>query len=229
MIIYYFKDFESVDDGVIERLLQCFPQQQIDLVRGMKTLARRREQALSYFMTAYALQAADDAIHSEQQEILLFPASAFECPLSPSQAPLMHYGAQGKPYLSNYDGLYFNISHCREAIVTAVSAREVGIDVEGRRKFSDTLLQRACNEEERAVIATASEPELEFARLWTRKEAYFKWTGTGILISHLPDVAREAAEAGCCIDTRWVDGRFWLSVAQGVDCQDKWQRNNIEE
>ncbi|MCR4829670.1 MAG: 4'-phosphopantetheinyl transferase superfamily protein [Bacteroidales bacterium] len=217
MIIYYFKDFESVDDGVIERLLQCFPQQQIDLVRGMKTMPRRREQAVGYFMTAYALQHDAGAIHSERQEIQLFHPSYFDCPLSSSAAPLWRYGSHGKPYLTNYEELYFNISHCRQAIVTAVSGREVGVDVEGSRKFSDGLLQRAYNEEEQAMVKSSDEPEKEFARLWTRKEAYFKWTGTGILISHLPDVTEEAAKAGCRIDTRMVDDSFWLSVAQGVD------------
>ena len=84
--------------------------------------------------------------------------------------------------------------------------------MEGRRKFSESLLQRAFNGEEQTMITENDDPESEFARLWTRKEAFFKWTGTGILIDHLKSTEEEARMAECLIETRRV-ADFWLSIA----------------
>ena len=128
--------------------------------------------------------------------------------------PLWRLGEHGKPYLTTHEGILFNISHCREAIVTAVSDHEIGVDAEGRRKFSETLLHRALNDEEQASVLAAPDPELEFARIWTRKEAWFKYTGTGILPDHLKTTEAEVKEAGCSIETIWTDDRFWLSLCQ---------------
>ena len=132
------------------------------------------------------------------------------------------HNEHGKPYLTNYPDIHFNISHCDKAIAVAVSNHEVGIDVEGRRRFNESLLQRAMNDEEQAAIHKSSDPEMEFAKLWTRKEAYFKWTGTGILLDHLKSAEADAKEAGCIVKSRLItpefgNDSFYLSVAEKED------------
>lgn len=216
MIILYFTDFEAVGTEQIEAMLSWMPQQQVELARSMKTLSRQREQAVSYAMLAYALQ--HDMEQVTREEIVVTPFEATQLLEAIPDPPTWAVAEHGKPYLTNRSGIFFNISHCRESIVTAVSSHEVGIDVEGRRRFSDTLLQRSFNDEEQAIMRNAEDQELEFARIWTRKEAWFKYTGTGILIDHLKSTEKEAADAGCLVDTREVtapcDKGFFLSIAR---------------
>lgn len=220
MLIYYFNDFDAVDELMITQMLQQAAPQQVELVRSMKTLSRQREQAVSYAMLAYALQHDSEKIRSSDTVVAPFPADWLL--QKTSLPPTWAVGEHGKPYLTNREGIHFNISHCREAIVTAVSGQEIGVDVEGRRRFSDTLLQRSFNEEEQACVLRSDDPELEFARIWTRKEAWFKYTGTGILIDHLKSVESDAAESHCPIKTTLVtppppfqERVFYLSVAEG--------------
>ena len=93
--------------------------------------------------------------------------------------PEFVYNEHGAPYLE--DGPYFSISHCKQGIAVVVSDQPVGIDIEGMRKVDDGLVRKTMNVEEQAQIAAAANPEQEFIRLWTRKEAYVKMQGTGII------------------------------------------------
>ena len=202
----------------VERVISQMPQQQKDVTARMKTLRLKSEQSVAYTLLCHAIRLYKDSITSDSlwvREVRIKELNDIE-PLS--NPPHFEYGEHGKPYLSNYDSIFFNISHCREAVVVGVSNRETGIDVEGRRTFSDTLLKRAFSEEERAKVNNALDPQLEFSRLWTRKEAWFKWTGTGILLDHIHSTEADARMAGCTITTIGVittAGRqFFLSIAQ---------------
>lgn len=211
MLVYYFNDFDAVDEQTIEQMLTLAAPQQVELVHSIKMLSRQREQAVSYAMLAYALQFNRAQILDGETTVLPFPTPWLLEPVD--VPPTWAVEEHGKPYLTNYEGVHFNISHCREAIATAISGHAVGVDVEGRRRFSNTLLQRSFNETEQESVLRSDDHELEFARIWTRKEAWFKYTGTGILIDHLKTVEEDAAIAQCDIATSWVNDRFWLSVA----------------
>lgn len=89
------------------------------------------------------------------------------------------YNEHGAPYWAN--GPYFSISHTKQGIAVAISDRPIGIDIEGLREATDSLISRAMNPEEVSIIQASSSPQTEFIRLWTRKEAYVKMKGTGII------------------------------------------------
>ena len=97
----------------------------------------------------------------------------------PINTPTFLYNEHGAPYLE--DGPYFSISHCKQGIAVVVSDQPVGIDIEGMRKVDDGLVRKTMNVEEQAQIAAAANPEQEFIRLWTQKEANVKMQGTGII------------------------------------------------
>ena len=97
----------------------------------------------------------------------------------PINTPSFLYNEHGAPYLEV--GPYFSISHCKQGIVVAVSETPIGIDIEAIRPLNEGLVQKAMNPQEQAQIAAAANPEQEFIRLWTRKEAYVKMLGTGII------------------------------------------------
>lgn len=238
MIIYYFTNFDSIDEAVINQLLPFLPQQQQEAIAATKLISRKREIAMGYLMLTYALENEQDSISTQELILdhfppLTFPLSAFRSPLSAFRSPLsaarsplsafrsplstFRFAEHGKPYLADHEGIFFNISHCKEAIAVGVSNREIGIDIEGGRRYSEILLQRAFNEEEQATVRQNDNPEMEFARIWTRKEAFFKWTGTGILIEHIKSVEQDAVAAGCSISTQLVTpdrgNPFFLSIA----------------
>ncbi len=105
------------------------------------------------------------------------------------QCAVVQYGAYGKPYLEN--GPEFSISHCRHAVAVAWGETPVGIDVESIRRVEDALIERTMNDKERTLIRECDNSERMFTRLWTMKEAYLKFLGTGIVddLHHVLDNA----------------------------------------
>ncbi len=97
-----------------------------------------------------------------------------------SEATIEH-DTLGAPFLLAHPELRLSLSHCRTAVAVAVdSHRAIGIDIESRRRISDSLMQRVCTPDELTTIHRSGDPTMEFLRLWTRKEAVLKCRGTGI-------------------------------------------------
>ena len=96
------------------------------------------------------------------------------------EKPLFEYGEHGKPRIVGHPEVHFNLSHCRQAVVCAVSRHPVGIDVESVREYKESLIDYTMNVDEQALIRRAERPEVAFTRLWTQKEALLKLTGEGI-------------------------------------------------
>ncbi|MBR2366812.1 MAG: 4'-phosphopantetheinyl transferase superfamily protein [Oscillospiraceae bacterium] len=91
-------------------------------------------------------------------------------------------GAHGKPYLAGRDDLFFSLSHSGSIALCAVSDRELGADVQECRDVREELLRRVCTEAEYAALASCAQEEKKklFLRLWTAKESYLKYLGTGL-------------------------------------------------
>ena len=105
----------------------------------------------------------------------------------PAQIQFLN-GPQGKPALAmrTAGGLEFNLTHSGDlALVAVAQGAEVGIDVERERPMPDALqlaerfLSAAESEALRALPAADQAPA--FLNLWTRKEAFVKATGLGIM------------------------------------------------
>ena len=89
----------------------------------------------------------------------------------------------GKPYSAAYPDLFFNLSHCRSACACVLSDRSVGIDVERKLSYKETLMRRICTEEEQAIFTdcqdNAERSDL-LSVLWPMKESYVKMDGRGL-------------------------------------------------
>ncbi len=88
------------------------------------------------------------------------------------------YNEYGKPYIPN--GPHFSISHCKQGIAVAVDEQPVGIDIESYRDITPELIAYTMSEAEQEQINAAQDPIKAFTELWTRKEAYVKFLGTGL-------------------------------------------------
>ncbi len=91
-------------------------------------------------------------------------------------------GEYGKPRLADRDDLHFSLSHSGSVALCAISDNELGADVEAPRAIRDALLRRVCTEEEYAALSACAPEEKEtlFLRLWTAKESFLKYLGTGL-------------------------------------------------
>ena len=104
--------------------------------------------------------------------------------------PVWEYGKYGKPMLcQSADAKYrvhFNLSHCAKGVMCVVDDEPVGCDIEVIPASVDAdLLSACCCRAEQERILLAASPEVEFTRLWTKKEALLKLHGVG-LVDDLP-------------------------------------------
>ena len=94
-------------------------------------------------------------------------------------------GCHGKPYVLNLPA-HFNVSHSGDYTVVAISDRPIGIDIEIIKDFSAILAKKLFNEDELKYISGNSSTrkkslmQKSFFEIWTAKEAYLKYKGTGI-------------------------------------------------
>ncbi len=95
-------------------------------------------------------------------------------------SPVFTYNSHGKPSLEGRSDIHFNFSHCKTAAICAVDNVEVGIDIETIRAYNRRLAQYTMNDDEFKRIESSPNPDIEFTRLWTMKEAVAKLSGTGL-------------------------------------------------
>ena len=89
----------------------------------------------------------------------------------------------GKPYLPGRDDLHFNLSHGGSWVVLAWGGSPVGVDVESLR--TDTNIDRMAGRffaegERRYVLEREEDSRRRFFEVWTGKESYLKYLGTGL-------------------------------------------------
>lgn len=96
----------------------------------------------------------------------------------------------GKPYISG--NRYFNISHSGDFVAIVFSNQEIGVDVEEMKEINVKELTCYLHPDERKWIMENTEYLNRFYYVWTRKEAFFKANGTGLIngvdhVNCLPD------------------------------------------
>ena len=92
--------------------------------------------------------------------------------------PELIIGPHGKPYLEN--GPHFSISHSRGMVAVAIGDRNMGLDIEVIRRFHQLVPQRIMSRTEYQWFCRRGELKRDFFALWTLKESYFKYLGTGL-------------------------------------------------
>lgn len=172
-MLYIDDTFNTIPAGQLAEIISGLPAWRRDLALKFKFEQGRRECALSYRLLCRALK-EEFGIVAE---------------------PTFDYNEHGKPTLREFPDIHFNISHCKNAIACIVSNQHpVGIDVECIGRFSDSAARYVLNDEEYNNVIGSGNPDVEFTKFWTRKEAIYKFLGTGIeddikniLVKH-PDI-----------------------------------------
>jgi 4'-phosphopantetheinyl transferase len=91
-------------------------------------------------------------------------------------------GRTGRPALAGHHGLHFSLSHSADAVVIAISATPVGIDLERMTRRCSCDLADAMHQADAARVRGLPEPQRHAAimRWWVAAEAVLKCTGAGI-------------------------------------------------
>lgn len=92
------------------------------------------------------------------------------------------YGEKGKPMLRDSVDMFFNISHSGDWVVCAVSDKEVGLDIELIKDAKMKVANRFFSPSEIEVLDSldGEAQNVQFFTLWTAKESYLKYLGTGL-------------------------------------------------
>ncbi|MBA1435298.1 4'-phosphopantetheinyl transferase family protein [Bombilactobacillus bombi] len=86
----------------------------------------------------------------------------------------------GKPFLNN-SKIHFNIIHSGKYVGCVFSFENIGFDIQENVNFEvNDIASEVFSMEENNYLYNSDNFEDDFIRLWTRKEALCKYTGTGL-------------------------------------------------
>ena len=129
------------------------------------------------------------------------------------------YGEQGKPQIVNFPKK-FNLSHSGDYVVCAVGDGEVGADIQKWVPYKERTAERFFAPTEWKLLQElpASQRTELFYRLWSRKEAYGKYTGQGIGSVVGEDFSDEQnwQEKQICFRERVLEDSYSLAVCCGT-------------
>lgn len=87
---------------------------------------------------------------------------------------------KGKPWFPSAAHIRFSLSHSGGFVLCAVGNREVGVDIEAVRPRNTALPRFALTPAEYETYLHSGGAWEDFYALWTRKEAWCKYTGEGL-------------------------------------------------
>lgn len=185
MKIYLVKNIDTFDKSFVEKCITFFPKWRKEKMLRYKHLKGQIQCGLGYILLIHALR--EEGVFKEMPEF--------------------SYNEHDKPFLKNYPGWYFNISHSKTAVCCVLSRKEMGIDIEEVGEYKESLAAYICNDKELESLHDSENKADDFYKLWTRKEAVFKMIGSGIT-NDIKDI----------LDTPYIDitslkvDNIWLTV-----------------
>ena len=190
MKILVFNDIDILNDDFVNRCEKFMPQWRKEQMLSYKFLKGKIQNGLAYVLLVRLL------IDECGRDVVL------------RNLPDFSYNEHEKPFLKNYPDLFFSISHCKTAVAVALSRQPLGIDIEDVTRYKNNVAVYVSNDDELKKIKESEHPELPFIELWTKKEAVFKYNGTGITdgIKNILD------NIDCQLYTKFFDKKF-VSIA----------------
>ena len=156
-MIYIYTDMEQFSEN---DYIKCQKLLSADRLRENEHFAfyeNRKQSMLAYLLLRYALL-VEYGIYSQ---------------------PQLRKDGNGKPYLKSMEWIHINLSHCCKGIMCGVSKHEIGVDIQEHVPYDETDFRSVLTPSEIKAINS----DAEFAKIWTLKECYGKYTGEGITYS----------------------------------------------
>lgn len=158
MIDLWYLNTDNISQEDIKALLSLLPQEMINGITRFRNHEDRRLKLFSRLMIK--------KYYEEQGQKFNW----LEWQISPG----------GKPYYNN-NSKKFSISHSGNYVIVAFSDYEIGTDIERPASFDILSVLDYLHPQEAEYIESASNSEEAFFMVWTRKEAYLKAIGKGII------------------------------------------------
>lgn len=119
----------------------------------------------------------------------------------------------GKPRIAEYPDFHYNLSHSGNWVVIARGDGPVGVDVERHSPDTDwaSIARHFFSLHEQQMLERAEDPCRRFYEIWTGKESYLKYYGTGLRYD-LQSFSVDRLEEGLNIHTRQLPGGYSLSL-----------------
>ena len=160
-----------------------------------------------------------DILFLEEDELLAVLQARMLSEQTPPFSFFYEYGEQGKPQIVNFPKK-FNLSHSGDYVVCGVSNGEVGVDIQKWVPYKERTAERFFAKEEWKLLQEKDEQERTelFYRLWSRKEAYGKYTGQGIGSAVGEDFSNEQKwqEKQICFREWILEDGYSLAVCYGT-------------
>ncbi len=133
-------------------------------------------------------------------------------------------GVHGKPYFPSHPDVHFSVSHTDGIWVCAFADCEVGCDVQDHRENDSPdrlarIAKRWFSDGECRYFDERGQETAEFYRIWSRKEAYVKYTGNGIAEGKFREFTVTREIDGCVM--RDVVLPYGKKHAAAIVCADK--------
>ena len=154
--LYFYSDFEKLSEKELSEIIENLPQSVKERAERYKKEEDRKKSFICYNLLKEALEKDYGIVNFE-----------------------LHFSEQGKPYIKGRNDIFFNISHSKKCCVCVISDKEIGVDIEEIKPFSQRLAEKVCSENELIQIENSSDKAREFTKIWTMKESFIKMTGDG--------------------------------------------------
>lgn len=158
MAVYLFDQMEEFSDELFKRSLMLLPDERQQKATAYRQKLDQKLSVLGYVLLNYGLK--NEYGISEKLRFC--------------------YSAKGKPYLSDYPQIHFNLSHCKNGVICAIHTSDVGVDIETVAAYDGQLAEYVSNEQELKLINKSDNKALAFTKIWTKKESLMKKTGAGL-------------------------------------------------
>lgn len=151
---------------------------------GMEELTAENAAFMESIMPRYRLEKAGSYVRLSDRYNCIAAYFLLICSITAKagsrELPRVGVSPTGKPYFSARGAPCFNLSHCSGAVCCGVSSREIGVDIQDPIRDKDSILSFAMSLRERKMIYSAEDQAMVCAGLWSLKEAYLKYEGTGL-------------------------------------------------
>ncbi len=156
MITIYYSNIDKLSDSLFETFLSSLPEAIQESIMRFKFMKDRKLKLLGRLLIKYYHHINNISYHVSD----------------------IQFTDKGKPYLEQ--GIEFNISHSGKIVMVGFSDYKIGVDIEKESGVGVDETYVFFHPDEIKWIKDQPFPKKAFLRLWTRKEAYLKATGTGI-------------------------------------------------
>lgn len=157
-IVFCAFETENLTAEASELMNKFLPKERIEKSKRFLRLSDRNNCLAAYFMLLYGL--------IKEYNLTTIPS--------------IHFNQYGKPFFKDDLGIYFNISHCNNAVCCVLSPYNIGVDIQDRIKNPESIFNMVMSEGEKNSIINSNEPEIQCAKYWSLKEAYLKYKATGL-------------------------------------------------